>query len=481
MRRVEGFEAQRRARKWRAAVAAGVCAVAALAYSQPHSKNTNPGASHPPAEITKQREAYLAKLPLVPDSELPAFIRQQRKTFKADIKKIKSLDGTSLSSGQTIKWIAKLSLGNSWKIKVTPMPKEQRPQVDPQVTNFSMATFNQLDDGDGNWVTNDTDDYGNMAHKQTWKLMPAIAGNPNLKDNISDNDDESSMTYDDDNLRLSIIAYRKLFETDDAVSLDNEDDSQMELIDEPEMIAHADINLNVGWYAGDKRRGGKVTRTDADTVASEKQMNDEEYRVVRDKALYYRSYMQNRKPVTIVSESRVMGGATYDEFRDIITLPEKFAARDTTQDHESAHALFFEMKDQPSTKKQAKEFTKLADAITKTVEPDPTKQWDNKELNSCKDAYSKIYRIFDESTYEEETGCSAGHPADNADELFASAFTVMKYYPQEVVDNFQQLDEKNQTEALLVIKQILELTDTLSSFSGNNSLLPDSSPLRSLF
>jgi hypothetical protein len=364
MRPNGAHERRNRVLSLRTAMAAGVCATAAFVYSQSHSSEHN--GAHPdalPSVITKERKALLAKLPLVPDSELPQFIRQQKIHFKKDVRKLESLDGSSIGSGDTVKWIAKLSMGNNWEIKVTPLHKANRQRVDSDITTLTMATFNQLNQGDGNWVDNTQDRYNGLSHKQTWELAPRIEDNPNLGGPVVSFGHDSTMPYDDSIIRLSVISNWKDYEEEQMSSLDGPDKSRVELTDDSKMIAHADINLKLSWYAGNKKREGEVSRDDADAVVSERPLSPQQYKTAFDKAIYYRGYMQERKPVTIISKHGVDGGAFYDQYGDMITLPERYAFQQTTQDHESAHALFMEMKDQSTIKHQAAEFTKLADAI----------------------------------------------------------------------------------------------------------------------
>lgn len=67
--------------------------------------------------------------------------------------------------------------------------------------------------------------------------------------------------------------------------------------------------------------------------------------------------------------------------------------------------------------------------------------------NCPEDYKNTVFGIFDESTYLEGSACTTGHPYDNNGELFASATTCMRLFPEEFMRRYNQLDAEQQSVA----------------------------------
>lgn len=71
------------------------------------------------------------------------------------------------------------------------------------------------------------------------------------------------------------------------------------------------------------------------------------------------------------------------------------------------------------------------------------------------------FKIFDESHYvpvnNREEGAEYGHPYSNYTELFASATTIMRFYPEQFIENYIATDPNVQTKVRQTVQAIFQL------------------------
>ncbi|MFH1221543.1 MAG: hypothetical protein V1492_00485 [Candidatus Micrarchaeota archaeon] len=65
-----------------------------------------------------------------------------------------------------------------------------------------------------------------------------------------------------------------------------------------------------------------------------------------------------------------------------------------------------------------------------------------------------VFAVFDESNYP---GAGGGHPYDNADELFASASAVLKFFPKEFMEKVSRLRPNERKEAVQVANFVVRM------------------------
>lgn len=465
-------------------------AIAAVCYIAPeHSTPDEPSQPSvfqeepsPTTHITTERKRYLASLPFVKDSEVSDFIRQERNDLDEDVQKIESLDNTTLTAGNSLSWIVKLSLEGGWNIKVSPNKEYIRRYSDNPVRSFSVFTMNALDgyegaDGQGAHLGGSGEEFDLYPPKK-WKLVPVIEDNTAISSNNSSPND---LEKENKVINFSITTTRKHYERIDLDFGNNTGPKpKPELTQDDHTVAEANVKLRLPWYQQDSLLVRQVTRAEEDMIVSEFPVDEILYTKLYKKAQYYRKYMQLRKPVTVVSLNGISGGATYDQYKDIVTLPLD-QTEGTTSDHENAHALLYEARDSKSSAHLAKKLEHTFNRILTYIQPEETKQWSGKDtkLDTCSPEYSGIFKTFDETTYENDI-CASGHPADNADELFASAFTTMKYRPDQVINSINSLPYEEQLYAIEIVRGILDITDTLAKTTKNPLMIPDGSPFRDI-
>lgn len=462
--------------KLRLIIGAVACAAVAYLGSADKERDVQSVRGLAPAPITKERQEYLDKLPLVEDAELHDFVSEQKIKFSEDISKIRKLSGKTLEAGDTVSWISNLTVGEDWTIHLSPVDPENRPKYNPDAVEMSLATSNELDPGDGRWVTNEKNGNFSMNKEAYWGLRPAVEENTEIE-GLEESADTGSIPNRNDTVRFQIAVARKYHEKPMDSPMIDEENATPQLDNKIEVIETADMKLSLNWFAGKEKKTGTVSRENQDAVVSERRLPKRLFDRIYKKALFYRSYLDKRKPVTLISDNPISGGATYEAYEDTIVLPLKYTKRPTTQDHESAHALYSELEDQ----KRVKGLEALAEKISAHIEPDQSRQLDSDALDGCSKEYSDVYKLFDETTYEPRYGCNAGHPTDNANELFASALSVLRYYPGRLARHFKNIKvDTEKQQAQDVINQILLLTDELANKQNRPPIIPSDSVVRKI-
>lgn len=457
-------------------VATGMCAIAGYLGFVHKDQETQHLKPPSPAPIAKERQEYLDKLPLVENDEVGRFVANQKTKFSEDVRKMRKFSSKTLRPGDSVNWISNLTIDDDWTIHIKPLKPKDRPKYNPDAVEMSVATSNELDPNDGRWVTNEKSGNFSMDKETYWGLRPVVEENTEIE-GVEERADTGSIPNDTDTIRFQIAVARKYHEKPMVSPMIDAENTAPQLANKVEVIETADMKFSLDWFVGNKKKSGTVSRENQDAVVSEKPLPKRLFDQIRKKALFYRSYLDKRKPVTLISENEILGGATYEAYEDTIVLPSKYAKRPTLQDHESAHALYFELEDQ----KRVKDLEALAEKISSHIEPDESKRFTAKGLDGCDKEYSAVYRLFDETTYEPRHGCSTGHPADNANELFASALTIMRYYPGRLARNFKNIKtDTEKQQAQDVINQILLLTDELASKQNKPPIIDTESIVRTI-
>lgn len=89
------------------------------------------------------------------------------------------------------------------------------------------------------------------------------------------------------------------------------------------------------------------------------------------------------------------------------------------------------------------------------------------------------FSIFDESSYISGIDISYGHPYSDHNELFASALTVFRYFPDEFIERYRKLSSDKQKVIGEVVKTIFSVLESINSDNINN-LLPKYNSLKNL-
>jgi hypothetical protein len=123
--------------------------------------------------------------------------------------------------------------------------------------------------------------------------------------------------------------------------------------------------------------------------------------------------------------------------------------------HEALHTTYFEADDE--TKQQLSEAHQLVDLA-----------YDQQKIHEI-EVTDLVWNCIRESTYH-EPGSMVGHPWDNPTEMASSLATVMAYYPDQFLANFNKLDQDSQ----IAIAAAIRATERLiSSRTDVNSIIPD--------
>lgn len=388
------------------------------------------------------------------DTDKEEFQRQDQQEYQAEIDYIDRLSGNTLASGDTLDWIAKVSV-DGWKADISPSagsPSHIPSHHPDKVVFFSMSL---LDGANPRYYTI-TNASPKFEENETVALSPYIE----KPDNGNNDGTDTDWVLQGNEIRLEIYTRKG-------------SDEESSYTNPAVTVEERTVTIDLDWYSGAMKHTGTVARTEANSVVSELPLANPLHQSVKQKALYYRDYLVNRDPIVVVHNSDEPGGQ-YDEALDVVHVNSpNILPGETTIDHEFAHAMLEDLishdEATPIIKEYERQFQDLIQFISSPTDPG----------DSCAKDYSVILQMFDESTYEGDD-CAAGHPGDSAHELFASAFTILKYHPDALTKRYRSMNEAQQSVARPIIESVLRLLDHQSEYANLPPLISESSPLRSI-
>lgn len=153
--------------------------------------------------------------------------------------------------------------------------------------------------------------------------------------------------------------------------------------------------------------------------------------------------------------------------------------------HELSHAIAFEIVFAPEYQRLSKNLIEAYEQLVtkagwKVPVPSFSLLGPPKEIED-----NPYFSIFDESSYikekrtEERFIARFGHPYSDCSELFASALTVLRYFPKEFIERYKQLKPDQQETIRLVTRTILESLESINYYAME-TLLPHYDLLKKL-